>query len=74
MNSPRIQPKENPGQGRTGAAKVKWQCETCLFYSRNYLKFQALCRLIFLQSLIGPYFEPELSLAIDRAVIHLEAA
>ena len=36
-------------------------------------RYQALCRFIFLQSLIGPHFEPGLSLRLDAALQDLEA-
>ena len=36
-------------------------------------RYQALCRLIFLQSLIAPHFEPGLSLRLDAALQDLEA-
>lgn len=66
--------KQNPGAGGlTGAARVNRQCENCFFNSRNFLKYQALCRLIFLQALIGPDFESELSLCLDSTLQELEA-
>ena len=36
-------------------------------------QYQVLCRLIFLQFLIGPHFEPGLSLRLDAALQALEA-
>lgn len=62
---------KNPG-GRTGTGEVNRQSD-CNYYSRFFLKYQAFCLLIFLTSLIGPVFESELSLAIDRAVLQVEA-
>ena len=56
------------GQGR----RVKLNCESCFFGSRNFQIRQALCRLIFLQALIGPDFEPDLSLRLDAALKDLE--
>ncbi len=65
--------KESPDRRIGAQARVYGKCEICLFNSRNFQKFQVLSRLIFLQALIGPCFEPELSLAIDRALRNLEA-
>jgi hypothetical protein len=43
---------------------------------KNLTSFPVICKLYFLLRLIPAdgFFEPELSLAIDRAVIDLEAA
>jgi hypothetical protein len=65
---------ENPG-GQTGAVMVNQNND----YSYNNQfpeNFQAIFRLFYLQLLIPAdgYFEPELSLAIDRAVLQVEAA
>jgi hypothetical protein len=69
---------KNPGPGGrtwgTGAARVNWQLD-CFYLSRFLLKFQAIFRLFFLQLMIpaDEFFEPELSLALDRALMALEA-
>jgi hypothetical protein len=58
----------HPGAGRrTGAAG---KCETFLFYNKIFQENQAVSRLTLL--LIGPTFEPELSLHLDAAHIALE--
>jgi hypothetical protein len=50
------------GQGRRAANMI---CENCF-------RYQALCRLIFLQYFIGTDFEPVLSLRLDSALKALE--
>jgi hypothetical protein len=62
----------NPGQGRTGAARVNRQID-CFYPNRFSAQHQAFCRLTFLQSLIGPDFELILSLRLDAAHQALEA-
>ncbi|MDO9533278.1 MAG: hypothetical protein Q7O12_14285 [Deltaproteobacteria bacterium] len=68
---------ENPGAGRrTGAGCGVNQQFDFSYYSRFSAKFQASCRLFFLESLIPAdgFFEPSLSLGIDRALVDWEAA
>lgn len=60
--------------GQLGGGEVYLRCNRYFQFSRFFLKYQAICRLIFLQALIGPTFEPDLSLWIDAAVQELEAA
>jgi hypothetical protein len=43
-------------------------------YNLSSEKLQALLRLFFLQLLIPAHFEPELSLALDRALVAFEGA
>ena len=58
-----------PGQGR----RVNLKCGSCFFYNRFSREYQAACRLKFLEALIGPDFEPDLSLRLDGALMDLEA-
>lgn len=70
MRSPEMR---RPGAGgRTGAAAINCGCDCCS-YSKFLRQYQVLCRLIFPQSLIGPAFEPSLSLAKDPTLADLEA-
>jgi hypothetical protein len=59
------------GRGR----RAKFNCESCCFGSRFSQRWQALCRLFFLQALIDrvyPTFERGLSLRLDAALEELE--
>ena len=62
-----------PGRAGQGRRAVDLKCEYCLFNSRFSQWYQAACRLIFLQHLIGPHFEPDLSRRLDTALQDLEA-
>jgi hypothetical protein len=62
-----------PGGSGQGRRAVNLKCGSCFFYNRFSREYQAACRLILLQALIGPYFEPDLSLRLDGALIDLEA-
>jgi hypothetical protein len=62
-----------PGGSGQGRRAVNLKCESCSFHSRFSQEYQAACRLILLQALIGPYFEPALSLHLDGALQDLEA-
>lgn len=67
---------EYPGAGkRTGAMAMVHRKSECFYYNRSSAEYQAICRRFFLESLISAdgFFEPELSLAIDRAVLQVEA-
>jgi hypothetical protein len=70
MRRPRI---AAPG-GRDRAAGVNEKWNLYIYDSIFFHKYQALCRLIFLQFLIAPDFEPILSLRLDAALYDLEAA
>lgn len=65
---------ENPGCGTGAKEKVHRQID-CNNYSRFFEKYQAICLLYFLTLLIpeSGYFERSLSLAIDRAILQVEA-
>ena len=57
------------GQGR----RANLKCEICFFYNSFCHEYEVACRLKFLEALIGPDFEPDLSLRLDGALIDLEA-
>ncbi len=63
-----------PGAGgRTGAGCGVIRKSECIYNSRFSAQFQPLSRLFFLVSMIPAdgFFEPELSLAIDRALVEV---
>lgn len=62
-----------PGGSGQGRRAVNLKCGICYFHSRFSQEYQAACRLIFLQALIGPDFESDLSLCLDGALQDLEA-
>lgn len=65
--------KKAPGGSGQGRRVVNLKCGICYFHSRFSQEYQVACRLILLQALIGPYFEPDLSLRLDGALQDLEA-
>ncbi len=62
-----------PGMAGQGRRAVNLKCDFCLFNSIFSQWYQAACRLIFLQHLIGLHFEPVLSLRLDTALQDMEA-
>ena len=62
-----------PGGSGQGRRAVNLKCGICYLHSRFSQEYQAACRLILLQAIIGPYFEPDLSLHLDGALQDPEA-